>query len=288
MIDGSVAEDALLASGSVIVAPGARIGRDLWLGAGTATLRGPIAGDVMGGAGNLTMSGPVGGDVQARVDRLNLADGATIAGNLAYTSPLPAAISNGARVQGSVQYTEPTDTNAQHGPLGEFGEVFAAWLRALIGFLALGLALVMLFPNFSGHAIRGLARRPLPTLGIGAGVLIGMPVAALLLVVVGIFVGGWWLGLLTLAVYLLALAVSIPIAGLFVGRWLVDRVGLASWHRIWTLLLGLVLLLVASFVPWVGLVVVPLAVLAGLGALVGAVLGARGSEAVAEAAIGWI
>jgi len=284
VIDGQVAEDVLVGAGSTVVSPDARIGRDLWLGTGNADIRGPVQGEVMAGAGQLTLSAPVNGTVRAQAERLVLTDRASVGGDLVYSSPMPASIAAGANVAGTIERTDVM----QEAPSSQAELLQAAlvgWLRALVGFLVLGLLLALVFPQFSGRAVHSLARRPLPTMGVGLAAVIGAPLVGILLLVVGIFVGGWWLGLLTLAAYALVLAVSVPIAGLFVGRWLLSRIGQRRLHAVWALVLGLALLLLLTIVPWVGLLVILAAMLAGTGALATAMFDARpGASAAEEAA----
>ena len=225
IVEGNVGEDAILWAASALITPDARVGRDLWVGAGTATVRAPIDGNLLASGRNLTVASPVGGDLHARVDRLELADGAAIAGRLEYTSPQVASIAQGVSVLGGTSYTDSTPEVEANQPLASLGGIAVDWLRMFVGLLALGMVMVLVFPSFSGRAAHASALAPLKTLGVGAIVLIGTPIVALGLFVLGVFVGGWWLALLIVAAYILAVAVSLPVASLVAGRWLLRRAG---------------------------------------------------------------
>jgi hypothetical protein len=98
--------------------------------------------------------------------------------------------------------------------------------------------------------------------------MVGGPVAAVLLLVAGLLIGGWWLGPLVLALYLSMLPVGSAIVGLFLGRIIMQRAGRPGVANGWSLLAGLVLLGVVSLVPFAGGVAILAALLFGLGALV--------------------
>lgn len=52
-----------------------------------------------------------------------------------------------------------------------------------------------------------------------------MPPAALILFGLGLFLGGWWIGLILLVLYAIALLLGFVIAGLSIGQWVAERVG---------------------------------------------------------------
>src|SRR5690606_24287040 len=117
------------------------------------------------------------------------------------------------------------------------------------GAFALGLLFVLLFPRFSRQTGSTLSSSPWASLGLGLVALIAVPIVAIIVLVVGILIGGWWLALIVLSLYGIALALSFVVAGLFVGRWILDRVARTGFHLIWGLLLGLAILLLVSLVP---------------------------------------
>lgn len=261
-VSGPVEGDVLSGAGNLTLSSGSRVGRDLLVGAGSATLNGQVTRNVISGSGDLTVNGPVGGDIQAQGGNIRLADGATVAGNLIYTSDQTPSIASGARVQG--QIVQQPSAQATTNPLLSRT---IGWLQAVVGLFFLGLLFVLLFPRFSRHTAASLISRPWQSLGLGFVVLVVVPILAAVVFFLGIFIGGWWLGAMALALYGIAVVLSIPVAGLSIGRWVLDRSARGRIHPIWAMLLGVVVLMLVSQLPIVGGIALFLAILFGLGAL---------------------
>jgi len=260
-LNGPVAQDIVVTGGTIDVGSGGTIGRDLVVAGGTATVSAPVERRVQMTAGSLTLRNHVGGDVRGTVDRLTL-DGAQIGGNLDYTSNNQVKLINGARVAGTTTRQTPTD---QRGAAA--GNGFIGWLRGLIGIFALGLLFLLLLPGPSTRAIDTLRAQPWASLGIGAVMLVVPPIVALIVFIVGIFIGGWWLGLLLIPLWFLALAVGYVVSGFLLGRLIFARLGWGGYHDVIALLGGLAVLTVAGLIPVLGGLVGLAALIFGAGAL---------------------
>jgi cytoskeletal protein CcmA (bactofilin family) len=259
-INGPVAQDIVITGGTIDIGSGATIGRDLVVVGGMATISAPVTRRVQMSAGNLTLQNRVGGDVRGRVDHLKL-DGAQIGGNLDYTSNNSVELVNGARVAGTTTRHTPTDQG------GSAGNGFLGWLRELIGFFALGMLLIFLLPSVSARAIDTLRAQPWPSLGIGAAILVITPIVALIAIVIGVLIGGWWLGVLLLPIWILVLAIGYVVSGFLVGRLLFARLGWAGYHDALALLGGLFVLTVLGLLPLLGGLIGLAALVFGAGAL---------------------
>jgi hypothetical protein len=273
-LNGPVAKDIVVTGGMIDVGAGGTIGRDLVVAGGTATVTAPVARRVQMSSGSLTLRNRVGGDVRGQVDHLKL-DGAQIAGNLEYTSGNQVELVNGASVAGTTTRHTPTD----HGGAGAANR-FVGWLQGLIGIFALGLLLILLLPGLSTRAIDSERAHPWASLGIGAAICFITPIVALIVFIVGIFIGGWWLGLLLIPVWILALAVGYVVSGFLLGRLIFAQLGWDRYQDVLKLLGGLVLLSVVGIIPFVGWLAGLAALIFGTGALALAVSGqARGRAA---------
>ncbi|HEY4844386.1 MAG TPA: hypothetical protein VII89_01705 [Candidatus Dormibacteraeota bacterium] len=259
-LNGQVAQDIVVTGGMIDIGSGGSIGRDLVIAGGTATVAAPVTRRVQMSAGSLTLRSHVGGDVHGNVDRLKL-DGAQIAGNLDYTSNNQVEMVNGAQVTGTVTRHTPTDQSRN------VGGGFVGWLRALIGIVALGLLLILLLPGVGTRAIDVLRAEPWASLGIGAAILVITPIVALIVFIIGIFIGGWWLGLLLIPLWILALAVGYVVSGFLLGRLIFARLGWGRYHDILALLAGLFVLAVVGIIPVLGWLVGLVALVFGTGAL---------------------
>jgi hypothetical protein len=266
VLSGAIGRDLLVGAGIAQLASAARVGGDAFLGVGTATLDGTIARRLQAGAGDLTIGGSVGGDVEAEVGTLRLGPGAAIRGDLSYTSDREAEIAAGASVGGTTARGAPRTTRAPAALPGP-GDVALGWLRGLVGLAVFGAALILLLPRLSERTRATIGRSPWASLGIGAALLVGVPVGALFLFVLGLFVGGWWLGPMALALYGIALVAGYVLAAHFVGTWLLGRVLSDEPHPLWRMVAGLVVLGLLVVVPFLGGFVALGALLFGLGGL---------------------
>ena len=258
-LSGPVEHDIVVTGGMIDISSGATIGRDLLVAGGTATVSAPVTRRVQMSSGSLTLKNHVGGDVRGRVDRLKL-DGAQIGGNLDYTSNNAVELVNGARVAGTTTRHMPTDANsARNGFLG--------WLRELIGLFALGLLMIFLLPGLSARAIDTLRALPWPSLGIGAAILVITPLVALIIFIIGLLIGGWWLGVLLVPIWILVLAVGYVVSGFLLGRLLFAQLGWGGYHDALALLGGLFVLTILGLIPILGGLVGLAAVVMGAGAL---------------------
>lgn len=265
-IDGRVSQDVLVGSGTLNIGPAARIGRDVLAGTGTATIGGEITRNVTAGGGDLTLDGRIGGNTSLTATTLRLTDRAMLAGSLLYASEREANIAGGAVVRGPIERRVP-ERAAEADPTARAVAKALDWLRGFVAFLLLGLLLVFFAPRFARRSADTLVLSPWLSLGIGAAVLVLVPIVAVIVFVLGVLIGGWWVGLVVLALYFVAVMVSVPVASLAVGRWITGRLGGREWSLVVALVLGLLILLLIGAVPIVGGVVLFCATLFGLGAL---------------------
>ena len=262
-IDGRVTGDVLAAGSSLTVGSSGRVGRDIVAATGVMTLVGETARDVRGSAGNLVIDGHVGRDVSVEVTTLRLTDRAAVDGSVSYGSATDAAVASGAKVSGRIERHAPQQRQPE-APTAT--STIVDWLRNLVGVVVLGFIMLALVPVFMRRATDRLEVNPLASLGIGAGVLIGVPILAILVFIVGAIVGGWWIGLIAVALYLVACAVSLPIVSLATGEWILGRAGRAREPAL-ALVIGAALILVLGVIPVVGGLIIFVAVLLGLGGI---------------------
>jgi cytoskeletal protein CcmA (bactofilin family) len=275
VLDGKVANDLLAAGTELTILSNGRVGRDVIVGATNATISGQIGRNLQAGSTNVKIEGGVGGNVIASVERLQLTDRATIGGNLKYTSKNEAQIANASSVKGSIERQTPENSREPlvTGPAA----LVIEWLKGLIGLLILGILVVFFFPGFSRRAGEALVHSPWLTLAIGALVLIGLPILAIVFFAVGALIGGWWIGFVVLSLFVVVLALSIPIAAVGVGGALlrIARRPVPVWLA---LLIGLIALLLVALIPILGGLVIFCALLFGMGATTIAVVGNRRTE----------
>jgi hypothetical protein len=233
-------------------------------GAGTSSFGGRIARDVRLGSGTATFSGEVGGVVHARTKDLRLGDGAVLERDLFYTSRNELTKSPGAVVRGRVERSEPApEARHRHG----FGGPVIGWFRGLIGLALLGALFFLLFAHAGPRTVEALGKAPWASLGLGTLLAFGFPCAAAFLFILGVILGGWWVALGGLVLYLFALALGYVVSATYVGRWLLGRAGHGAAAFGWALLAGLAALGLVTAIPFLGHLLGFAAALFGTGAL---------------------
>lgn len=203
------------------------VGRDL-------TLAGGRLGSLV-----LTNTARVGGNLTARVHQLkdvHIADGASISGKR--------------DIQLRVKKSRFTLRFFLHQ---------VVWLAAamLVGWLGL-----VLFPDFLQACTQAVSSG-WRSLGLGLGVLAGIPVVV---IVVAITLVGIPISLMLLAVYLAAIYLAKLWVGAFLGRILLKPAGATKRDWLLGLLVGLLILTIVGFIPYFGGLVRLIVVCLGLGA----------------------
>ena len=217
------------------------VGRNLMSFSGTADVRGDIGRNLTVRSGGVTLSPPakVGGDFNAYVRRasdVHVGPGVNIAG----------------KTQTHITLHHSRYTRA----------AFYVWKAVfLAGAFIVGWLLLTLAPAFFYRASAAMGSWG-RSLGLGAAILIVTPVAILIFCVTLV---GLPLGVLVLFLYIIALYLSKILVAAFLGRALLA----APEHRdrLLGLFLGLLILSVATALPYVGGLVGVAILLLGLGAL---------------------
>ncbi len=279
IVNGAVGEDVVAAGRSLNIGRTSTIGRDLLMASESALVEGTVGRKLTGGVGNLTLAGAVNGDVQVDVSNLSLTSTAVVGGNLTYTSDNEASIAQGAEVRGSVERRAPERQQRERAE--NRAAPIIGWFQSLIGLFLTGLLFVLLLPGFSRRTADTLRASPWASLGLGFLLFLLVPPVAFILFVIGLFLGGWWIGLILLFLYAVALLLGFVIAGLCTGQWVVERVGRPNVPILVSLAIGLAILLLLAVVPFLGPIVVAIATFFGLGALFLALWRARRSPEVA-------
>ncbi len=265
---GSVRQNARLVGGSVEVTPGARFGGALSMAGESLSFAGTADSYLQMAGRNATVSGTVGGDAEISASRIEIGPGAHIAGRLRYRSDREPVVAAGAEIGGGLERLPGSprawswDEGAHHALRG-VGR--GLWFG---GSFVLGALLLLLAPGFLASTSRQASAEWPLCLGVGFGVLVAVPVAAVLLLITLI---GIPLGLLAIALYAVVLLLGHVVAAVAVGdyalgRWLPVRAGAVGW-RVLAFLGALIALWLVRHVPLVGGLVALLVFVTGVGVL---------------------
>ncbi|UCH24938.1 MAG: hypothetical protein JSV66_13435 [Trueperaceae bacterium] len=323
-INGSVTDDVRLGGAVLLLGHGSRIGDDvsaagysfeaepgsvvdggLGFTGRQATLAGTIAEDLLISAYGLELYGTVAGNVEASLAApgtqagfdpnvwlpglpavaevhagLRADDGAVIGGNLNLTTnesfPIPSGLVAGEVVLEEIDSFLTTRQNP-----------FLSAVRRYFVLAVIGLLLLWLTPQLMRNSATAIEERAAHSLGLGAVILVGVPLAivlcAALVIALAILFGTATLGELSFVVATIGAALLVPVTILFglaviylsqvlvgflVGRWVLDRYSAERTSGpLWPLLLGLLIVLVLTAIPYFGPMFAIAVSLFGLGSL---------------------
>lgn len=279
LVTGTVTGDLSGAAGSITVE--GTVGGDVQAGAGSLTIAdgGRVGGNVEGGVGDFRLDGAVDGDVRVGADTLTIGPTAVVGGNVEYDAGT-FTLAPDAAVAGTVERNDDlVNVGVDAGPFAIPGYVAVAY-----GFLVnllLGAVLLAVAPNFARRVVDVGSERALRSGGVGLLVVVGVPIALvlLLLTIVGIP-----LSLLGFVLFGLALWL-----GQVLGAYLLGTKGLALVDREtrWgALVLGLLVLALLNYVPVLGGVATFVLLLVGLGAMTLALYDRYGGDGDRRAPVG--
>lgn len=252
---GTSAKSATVAGENINIQKSGSIGIDASLFGTSTNISGKIGRDLAGAGSKLDISGQIGRDISSKSERINLLSGASVAGNIDYTSKRSLIQAEGVQIGGKITQRQPKASNNRPASLLWFGS-FA--IPLLLMLLITSMAVFALFPRFVLAVTDQGRRRPFASLGIGILASMVMPIFIFLLAITII---GIPLAILLLLVWLLINLTS----GIFSAFWL----GRTIWRHYNNVLLvglaGSLLLLLLYVIPVIGLITLVLAVWFGQG-----------------------
>jgi hypothetical protein len=258
-LDGELGHSIYALAQSLHVGNRGHVGGGILGGGGDVTLEGEVNRSVTMYAGNADVSGTVGRELTMAGDSLTLTNTARVGGNLsAHVHQLKNVhISDGATIGGKRDIQVSVRKSRFTRPSFYFFQ--AIWISAamLVGWLDL-----VLFPGFfqASTLAVGSGWR---SLGLGFAVLAAVPVA---IVITAVTLVGLPVSLMLLATYLTAIYLAKVWVAAFLGRILLKPAGATKGDWLLGLLLGLVILTIAGFIPFLGGAVHLIVVCVGLGA----------------------
>jgi len=269
-LEGKVTGDVFGAGQSVYVTEDAKLARDVFFAGELVSQLGPVGRAFYAGASKLNLQSRIGQDVRVEVEQMSVESGATIGGDLRYTSPQEATISTGAKIDGEIVWKKPQPP--QERPMeNPFLNGLKDFVFSLLAAFLVWLVVRAIWPRSWDAAVETLRRRPGASFGYGALVLFLTPMAVIVLLVT---VVGIPLALITASSYTSALYLTQIVVAVLLGRLIAERFGWRQIHwGLWMTLGALAVLKLLGMIPFVGLLVGLTVGLAGLGALLLSVVG---------------
>lgn len=278
-VDGPVAGDLTLTAMTLRTGASAEIGGNARLAGGTVTINGPVLGALVVAAGEVTLNAPVSGDVALTAADITFGPEARIDGTLSYSRDAPIDVPDRVASADRVQFQPASQNRMWHDARSEWRDwdspieinrwaMVGGFLINLGLFIVIGAILLTLAPDtVSRLRHRAEARPGMVILSgvIGLSILFGMvPVSALTIVglplvpiLVLLIVLAWVLGYI-LGAYVLAMRVMHSMGG--------DAEPTLPM-RLVALAIGVTLVALLNFIPFIGWFVNFILVLLGIGAI---------------------
>ncbi|MDI6800165.1 MAG: hypothetical protein QMD53_05820 [Actinomycetota bacterium] len=309
--DGAAFGGDLMAAGlSIESKSGTSVGGDFAFAGAQALVNGNVAQDMLLAVGGLKLGGQVGGDVKAMIGEadeggspftqsnppvppvpfgLTITQGASVAGNLVYTSESEFEIPAGV-VAGEITHKLPpvsVDAAKEISPTAKLFGRFSPYVKRFVSLAIIALLMAWLFFEKTKGAADTILAKPWPALGFGLlsvaaffvwliAVMIVMITLASILGLIGlgglaaavVFAGLFAIGLsIFFFVLLLVYVVKIFIC-LIVGRFILLKASpQTAAGKVWPILIGVPAYVAITSIPVLGGFLNFIAVVTGLGAV---------------------
>jgi len=220
-----------------------KIGHSLTIFAQNLMIDGKIGRDFLGFFHQATVSGLIGGALDSRGNSLTLTSTAEIDGKAEFQGDKPAIVSSEAKLAFPLEYKR---LEHKHGDTRDasFYVWQGIWTAAFIFF---GLVLFSLMPRFAVETVEA-AEHLGASFGLGVLVLPGIFIAAIIacFTVVGLVVG-----ISSLMLWLIAFLAAEVVVGGIIGTWIMGR-STELWPMVGRMAVGVILVSIATALPWVG------------------------------------
>ena len=299
IVDGTVEGDLVVASGSLTIT--GWVQGDLVAGTGELLVNGKVDGDARVGAGRITITGSVGEDLLAGAGQIDVAAGGFVgedlifgAGDVTLSGVVAGSVygsattysSRSGSVVGSENVTIDTGFEPSEPALSEPARIAGDALRQLLTVVLFGAVALWLMPGALRASESALRRRPLASVGMGIGILVGyiiqfIAVILLMILVVvalasvtldGLAGIAIWAGIVDLLVSTFALVVAAwfvvdAVVGLALAQLVARGWARSRWQELALLAGGAAVVVAVTSLPEIGGIVKLCVIVLGLGAM---------------------
>ena len=261
MLNAVVGGNVRIGGATVTIGPGSDITGDLKAGAANLVVSGHVGGDVKVAGGLVTLNASTDGSVEVRAAQVVVNSAARISGDLVVYSLREPVIAVGAVISGTVTRFEPPNWWSGTGWAWVLG--FALYIAA--GTVLAGIVLMLFGGGVFAAATSHVRHRPLSSFlfGILALILIPFVGVVLMVTVIGITTG---FAILLIMPFLIVFGHTIAAAGIASGILVRRRGDLGVALGILMLIVGALVLVAIGLIPYVGPVLVLIALVLGVGA----------------------
>lgn len=268
ILSGSVGRNATLLAESLQIEEKAVVGWSMQSAGRSLTLNGIVNGNAHFYGAEADMRGTVKGNAffgMSEDGMLRLSAPSTIGKDFTYQADQQLTIPSGVTIGGTVRRQEPAFRESDMKRFFRSLDIFSR-VASVFGALVVGLVLVSLLPRWSNRVVVTMRAKPAKSLGCGALLAVAIPVLAVILLFTII---GIPLAIISLLFYGIAWYVTRVYLGLFVGTWIMERFGKKNENgaKIGVMVLGVAVVSVVGWIPFVGWILTTAASLLAFGAL---------------------
>jgi hypothetical protein len=263
-LTGKTEKSVIAAGGTVILGRNGTVGENFLGAGGNLMIDGTIGGDARLASGQIDVAGEIKGNVETATARFRSEKGAVIGGNLTIVTKDTSAIDIAQGTTHGKLTVKLQEEVAKPHILGVSPLRLVIRLLFMLSLFACALVLSFLLPDQTASIGTTITRRPGQSALVGIATLILAPVLA---VVLCITVIGVPLAVFVLMCYSWLLYLSQLGLGVALGSRLMGFDGKRGWYLFGPIAIGLLIVDVLMFIPYLNVLVVLAGLIFGVGAL---------------------
>lgn len=260
-IDAEVEGDVIVAGGEIEISKESIINGNIYSYGGTTIIKGHVKGSIKCTGNDIFISGII--EKNANLDAsesIVFLTGARILGDLSYkTAEEITNLSEKNIVKGDISFEKIRGKGKYFSGFNFLFELWSFAASIVVGLLMI----VFLKRNVRGIIIL-IKRKFFTSFGIGAAVLIGIPILILLLLIFVITIPA---GLILLAIYLIISYICKIYVGILLGNYLLKRPLEGEQTYYLPLILGLIIIAIVSNIPYIDWLVSLIVSILGMGGI---------------------
>ncbi len=249
LVGGNINGDFVSAIADLKIHPETLIEKNVYIIARKAIVDGVVSGSTLISGGEIFLNGTFKGPVEINANEVSISSGAVLEQGLSYTSPFPASVEEGAVINGEVVFKESSMTPKSERYIPTF---WGVWFLVKVVILLVG-ALVLhgIFRRISDRFVSEGSQNYLTSFLWGFLFVLAIPVSLALITLTFVGIPFVLLGI-SIFVFMLVLAFFYsPILIGSVAKKIIfkEKSLVVTWK---TIILGIAILTVLSYLPYVG------------------------------------
>lgn len=251
-VSGKVSGDLLIVGGTVKIEKRAELNGDVIIVAGTLVSKGQIKGDAKIVSGSVDIDGVVEGDMVVTTQNLEFGPEAEVSGIVNYFAPKKVELLEGTIISGDLIYNQINSIRESQVVERAVLNFFNFWMvLKFITTLVIAFLLIYIFKYFSQQIARSSKKSFLKMFVIGLLSLFLVPIISLVFLI-SLF--ALPLGIILMLFYGVVLLLSPAISGIILGfivwKWIRPKDDIKVSFQ--TATLGVIILTLLQFIPYVG------------------------------------